>query len=568
MMRLSVSMAKYWPYLLIGVIAVLSHGLLLLNDGTYWDEWLLGSYLAEGNWTEVHGWAAEAGLPAIAYFYWALKLLGLLAYYKIIAFLLLYVSAVLVFKLCRQFNWLTPVEAVSVAVLSLVYPAYQTSIELSTFRYLFFYCLFLYAVLQLWRTARADADKPLQLTPWRRGFLLAILFFSFNLNSLLVFYFPLLLVVFWQIKDVNSLSWIEVAKTELIRKIDFIVLPFVHFAVKSIFFPAHGAYAGYNELHLNAASVATHLGNYARTALYGQIDASLTGLFAYPMAVIFILALTYLAYVRYQRAESESTVRPTPIKLIPIYLLLLFGVALLLSGMFPYAAVGVSPSVSGWSTRHSLLVGLPMALLMVVMLRSLWIGRPVGPPGGLDGRFMALLIGSALVVAFSLSTVSYYIGWQARAVKDKAIMADLADVVVLKKFSVFWINDLYPLGGERLYRFYEWAGMFKKTWGGESRIGFQVQGYPQTALAAYKSLYNKSNNLSEFDPSGCQAGLIIKQGALQYSEQQLVWKYFQYKFFEPQKLTAFLHGVVHIHVELPEVEDPRCPIGPHLDVQK
>lgn len=64
MTRLTFSMARYWPYLLIGVIAVFDHSLLLLNDGTYWVEWILGSYLAEDNWIEVHGWDAEADLPA------------------------------------------------------------------------------------------------------------------------------------------------------------------------------------------------------------------------------------------------------------------------------------------------------------------------------------------------------------------------------------------------------------------------------------------------------------------------------------------------------------------------
>lgn len=565
MARLSLLMTKYWPYLLIGVVAVLSHGLLLLNDGTYWDEWLLGSYLAEDNWKEVNAWATESGMPVIGYFYWALKLLGLFPFYKIIALATLFILAVLVFKLCSEFNWLTRLEALGVAVLSLAYPAYQTSIELSTFRYLVFYCAFLFVILQLLRSTRAET--PLQLTPWRRVLLLVILFISFNLNSLLVFYFPLLFVVFWQIKCAHSLSWVEVAKTQLLGKLDFIALPFIFYAIKKIFSPAYGVYAGYNELNLDPASVGAHLGHYTKNALYGQIDASLSGLFAYPLVILFLLPLTYLACVKYQRAAPGSN-DVVQVKPIPLYGLLFFGVALLLCGMLPYAAVGLSPTLTGWNTRHALLAGLPVAFLIVTLLRPLWIVQPAGSQEGMVGRFVALFTVVILVAAFSLSTASYYVSWQARAVKDKAIMADLAEVALLKNFSVFWINDQYPLGGERLYRFYEWAGMFKKTWGGESRIGFQVQGYPQESLAAYKDFYNKSNNLSEFDPLGCQAGLIIRQGALQYSESQLVWKYFQYKFFEPQKMTDFLHGVVNIHIELPEVESPRCPIRPYLGVKK
>ncbi len=559
-------LTRLWPYALIATVALLCHGLLLFNDGTYWDEWLLGNYLAEGNWEEVYGWAAEAGLPDIAYFYWALKWLGILAYYKPIALFLWVSSAVLVYELCRQSRVFHPVEAVGVALLSLVYPAYQTSIELSTFRYLFFYCLFLFAMLQLWRTALSTST--VLLTPLRRAILLAVFFFTFSLNSLLVYYFPLLFVYFWQIKEQNSLSWLETAKTQLLRKLDFVALPFVYFTIKKIFFPAHGAYTGYNELNLKAGSVAAHLGNYVRNALYGQFDMSLTGLFAHPLLLMFLLPITYLAYTRAQRAMSESFGAQAQIKEVSLLALLLFVAVLLLSGMFPYAAVGLSPTISGWNTRHALLAAFPVALLVVLSLRPLWIEIPVDSPSRLDGRFIALFVGAILVVAFSLTTVSYYVAWQARAVKDKAIIADLAEVPVLKNFSVFWINDQYPLGGERLYRFYEWAGMFKKIWGGESRIGFQVQGYNQAALVAYRNYFNKSNNLSEFDPKGCQAGLIIRPGVLQYSEQQLVWKYFQTKFFEPDKLKEFLHGVLQIHVELPEVEDQRCPTRPYLDIKK
>ena len=59
---------KNWPYLLIGVMALLSHGLLLLNDGMYWDGWLLDNHLAEDDWGEVNKWATDSGMPAIGYF--------------------------------------------------------------------------------------------------------------------------------------------------------------------------------------------------------------------------------------------------------------------------------------------------------------------------------------------------------------------------------------------------------------------------------------------------------------------------------------------------------------------
>jgi len=547
-------LGKYWPYLLIGVMAILSHGLLLLNDGMYWDGWLLDNHLAEDDWAEVNKWATNSGMPAIGYFYWALKLVGIASFYKIVAFIALFVSALLVFKICLETKWLTKVEATGIALLSLVYPAYQTAVEMSTFRYLVFYCIFLYVILQLWKTIRVEA--PLVLTPWRRLLLLLLLFFSFNLNSLLVFYFPLILTLFWSLKESNAhLSWTAVLKKHVPSKLDFIAVPFIFFAIKNIFSPTSGVYANYNKLNLNPASLGTHVGTYIENALVGQFEVALSGLLAHPFLLLLIFALTYLAYAKYQPETNETENPPGD---TPAILLVAFAGLLLVSAIFPYAAVAQSPSLEGWHTRHALLASLPVALLVVSLLRPMWFIFAGQARGAMDGRFAALLIGVLLLASFSLSTISTYISWQARAVKDKAIIGILADTPILKGISVFWVDDQYPLGGERLYRFYEWAGMLKKAWGGESRIGFQTQGYSTESLAIYGNFYTKSNLLSEFEPTGCQAGLTIRQNVDKYSESELVWNYYKKKFFAPDELPEFLGRVIHIEVLLPEEGDERC----------
>ncbi|OIR06744.1 hypothetical protein GALL_109920 [mine drainage metagenome] len=555
------SVRHLWPYFFIGAVALLSHGLLLLNDGTYWDGWLLKSYLDEGNWGELHKWATEAGLPGMDYFYWGLKLTRLFAFYKIIAFLLILFSAILVYRVISQFNWLNRCEALGVALLSLVYPAYQTTVELSTFRYQFFYCLFLLAALLLVHAERTTASA-------KSGLLLRlpslILFFaSFSLNSLLVFYFSFLLLLFLNIRQTKALSWSDIARTQVLRRMDLLLLPMLYWAIKKIFFPTHGAYAGYNSLNLDPAAMLSHFGGFMQTAIYGQVDASLTKLIGQPLAWALFLACVYWAYSRFQDSASRPLLTHHQVeqKSHQSKWFFAFGIVLLISGIFPYAAVGVSPSISGWNTRHALLVGLPMALLIVAALRPLWIGGLYVPHAGVDRKLISILIGSSLVAAFALSTVSFYVGWQARAVKDRAIMVDLADAPVLKKFSVFWIDDQYPAGGERIYRFYEWSSMFKQIWGGESRIGFQLQGYNQASLFGLKQIYNKSNNLSEFDPSGCQVGLTITRGVLQYSQDELVWQYFIHRFFKQAQMVNFLHGVVHLDVQIPQSTDERCKVN-------
>jgi hypothetical protein len=551
---------RLWPYALIVAAALLCHGLLLLNDGTYWDDWLHLTLLYEGSWSEFHDMTLEFGLPVWAYLFWGMKLMGLLESYKILAFLSILFSSFIVFQLVLRFAWANRFEALGIALLSLVFPAYQTAVSLSTLQYEFFYCLFLLAALFMMIFEQNGASNMRGLL--LRALSLILFFLSFSVNSLLVFYFPFLFLLALHIKRVHQLSWAGMTRTILPRRLDFVLLPFVYWGIKKVFYPTHGLFKDYNALNLNVDSVAAHLAIFIKTAVYAQMDASITRLLEHPLAWILAMTGIYWAYSKYKKSTSaiplthhqiEQESRKTK-------WFLAFGAALLISGIFPYAAVGLSPSLSGWNTRHALLVGLPVALLIVALLRPIWISGFYDEQGGMGRRLISILIGFSLLAAFSLSTITYYVGWQARAVKDRAIMADLADVNVLRKFSVFWIDDQYPLGGEGLYRFYEWSSMFKKIWGGESHIGLQLQGYNQAALIGLKQYYIKRYNLSEFDPSGCQVELVITRGALQYSEGELVWQYFMHRFFKQDQLVDFLHGVVHIHVQLPQEEDKRCPV--------
>jgi hypothetical protein len=549
-----------WPYFTIGLVALLGHGLLLLNDGTYWDDWMLRPQVTEGNWSELQNWFSEMGLPVFAYFYWSVKLAG--GYYKAAAFLTILFSAVLIYKICLRFAWVNRYEALGIALLSLVYPAYQAAVIFGNLVYEFFYCLFLLAAWLLLRSEQTSGAKGPGLLS--RLLSLFLFFLAFNLNSLLVFYFPFLLLLFLHLKQAHSFSWSAAARTLLPRHIDFILLPFVYWTGKKLLFPTHGQYEGYNAINLSLTPLVTRMLESIKTAGYAQVEASVARLMGQPILWIVSMAGIYLVYSRFMKSKGAVPLTHYQIEheSHKTKWIFWYGVLLLLSGVFPYSAVGLSPTLSGWNTRHAILVGLPMAIVIVAALRPFWISGLYHEPGSFDPRLVSVLIGGSLLVAFTLSTIGYYVGWQVRAVKDRAIMTDLAGVPELKIFSIFWIDDQFPAGGERIYRFYEWASMFKQIWGGESRIGLQIQGYGNNPalLSGFKQYYNKRYVLSEFDPSGCQVGMRITRGPLQYSEEELVSRYFEHRFINKEGLTDFLHGVVHLNVQFLQTEDKRCSV--------
>jgi hypothetical protein len=537
------------PYSVIIGFALACHGMLLLNDGTYWDDWVLLAQLDGGTWADQYRWNSEMGLPILAYLFWGLKLAGILGFHRVLAFSLIFISGILVYEIARRLARPGQGAALLIALFAVAYPGNQSTVLLSTFQYHFFYAMFLAATLLL-----LVAENP--------GFQIGrsacyggawLLFFvSFSMNSLLAFYFPVAGLCFLQVKRERAISFPAWLRTLAGGRAVFLVMPFIYWALKTVFFPAHGAYRNYNLIHLGAEPLRYATRSLVENAIYAQMRDALTGLSTHP--ALWAAALMVLGVVVWRDRRWSEGAMPEQIDSGgAVWEWLCFGLVLLACGIFPYAAVSAIPTRTGWDTRHAMLVALPMAILLTGGLRLLW-GK-----GTLPRRLIAAAAGGSLLLAFSVSTNAFYMGWQARAVKDRAIIATLAAHEDWRPYSVYWIDDRYPLGGEPYYSFYEWSSLFKKVWGGETRIGLRVQD-PQS-LAGMRPYYNHRYNLAEFNSDGPQILLCITRGSLQLPEKSLVREYFWYRFFQPDRLRDFLGGVVAIERGSPASNEarPRSP---------
>lgn len=195
-------------------------------------------------------------------------------------------------------------------------------------------------------------------------------------------------------------------------------------------------------------------------------------------------------------------------------------------------------------TRHALLVALPMAVILVTVVHLSLADKT----GAMSKAGACFLI--ALVLAFTLSTIRNYVSWQARWVKDRSVMANLAGLnSTADGISVFWVDDQSQIGTEEHCRFYEWAFIFKIVRGDESRIGLDQKYYTPDLLRSGLRYFNRRHNLYDFDPAGCQAILTIRRGFLSYSNTGLVARYLFYRFFHKDKLDEFLTGVTDVHVQ-------------------
>ena len=523
-----------WNYAIIAVVALIVQGPILLMDGIYWDGWLIYTSLAEKNWNNISAMFIEAGAPTTLYLHWFMGYLpNIILGYRLLAFVSIACSGLLVYLIGNETKWVNSTENLWIALLSLAYPANQVAFEVINVPSVFYLCLFYSACLLALRAERAAGFGHYGL----RASAVLLFLISFTVNSLLVFYFGFLLLLALFVRRLQSLSLRQTLMRFLPRHLGYILLPLLYWLIKEILFPQHGLYANYNQFTFSPPEMLLNLASFLNNGIYGQFKIAVLELLNRPTLWLLALLGAWFGW-RYFNEKA-----PTNRQSVSPYTLLAYGVLLMGLGIFPYLAVGLSPTLSGWSTRHSLLLALPLALVIVAIARLLFSD----PKMGFSRTGWIFL--TTLLLAFGLATVSNYVDWQARWVKDRSLMVNLALLDGAEKYSVYWGDDQYPLGGESNYRFYEWSSIFKQVWGDETRIGIDQRYSTPTWLADYKPYFTKFHNLSGFDPAGCQATLTIRQGNSDYSAITLVKRYFYFKFLVPKRMSDFLANVTQIQVQ-------------------
>jgi hypothetical protein len=536
-----------YHYIAIVIYTLITHGLLLLNNGVYWDGWLMYTNLIEKNWNNIHTWLFESGAPISAYFHWVMGYLPTMIFsYKLVAFLSITLSGILVYTICNELRLLSRTESLFIALLSVSYPAFQVSVELVTIPYLAYYCLFLLACFLALRSEKMDGFRHYCL----RVGSLALWVLSFTLNSLLVFYYGFLLVLILHARYSRNISPKHVFTGFLPRRLDYVLLPLLYWVIARHFFPPHGLYSDYNQLSFSPLGIATVYALFVINAVYAQLNNALKNLLNYPAFVLAIL----LGLLWACSTHLLDSIRFLD-KKVNSYALLLFGFVLLALAIFPYAVVGKAASAQGWETRHALLVALPIAIILVAITR-LALGDKTGSISKLGLFFLMILL-----LAFTLSSINNYLSWQARWVKDQSIMENLSTLENIDNVSVFWVDDQFQIDGTATYYdFYEWSSIFKSVWGDESHIGLDQRAYTHDFLTQGLCYFNDRYNLSDFDSAGCQAILTIRRGPDSSSNVRMSMRYLFYKFFRKDSLAHFLHGVTDVQVQpISTPEAVNCP---------
>ncbi|MDX9865320.1 MAG: hypothetical protein RBT34_11010 [Anaerolineaceae bacterium] len=528
---------RAWPYLTIVLVTLIAHGFLLLMDWTFWEGAFNYPIIVSRDAAQMNIWTEQAipifipfllMLGAFANAFWASHFIAFLSFLAI---------GLLVYEICQTSKLMRRGESLWIALLTVLYPVFQMAVVNTVVAYIFGYALFLAGVLLALRMESAVG--------WRRwtqrGLALLLLLAGLNfLQSLYVFYFGFLLFYLFFLLKREGLGLGEGVKKLAPRRLDLILLPFIAWGIRALFYPS----AGYNSFKFDPQIILKWTVSFFNFGFWDPLSTLLTRHWWLTL-LVFVVCAAFLYYLpkKLLRIAEEFDERPAH------WLWLALSVMLFVMGFFAYVLVnkGLIRSVfadlpSDTDTRNTLLLGLPVAIFITAIARWLVLRR----------RPVVMALGASLLVVFAaesaLTHVQNYADWQIRAVKDRSFIAQLAKMDEVQPYPVLWVHDEFPAGG---IQFVEGRGVYA---GEELQL---IAHFAWPGGTPHSLIHNDYRKLSEQDFAdrnlrylapgagleNCQAELILRRNPEAGSDLNVLAHYYYYKFFRGEEvLTGYLTG--------------------------
>jgi len=480
--------------------ALLAHAIVLLNDGVYWDGWMIDSWQRTRDWKAMKRFFSEVGLPLYYYQHkFFARFPARTFIYRLIGFVSTFLSAAAVYFLSVHFAYVNEFYSFVIALLYLSYTGYHMNVDTNvSLQYTFPTAIFYWAVYIAF--VSLDYAGAAHWSLHAASLLMFLL--AFSANSLLVYYFGFLGLMLFLKPGLTEDVWRN-AYYGLLKQLDYAVLPFVFWILKEKLTPRHGYYKDYNRIRLHPLRLAHGLINAVRSGVEAAITAPIRSAMKTNVLWIPIGAFVLAFYVATYLVSDVPVISQS----VAVHLLIAGGVFFVLAGL-PYIVVGQNFAPEGWATKHHMLFHLPVSLMIL----------------GMAGLLLpANIMLSALVFILAANMVhlnSVYLYYMAVVAKDRSWLYKLSKIPGANKTSIFHISDNHSIQGDRhfpqnspAYSFY----MFEWLWGDKTRIGVHVPAsHPQRLQGEQISKLLVATtvdyDMQEVNIHGSQARLVISDG--------------------------------------------------------
>jgi hypothetical protein len=501
--------------LLLLVFTLVAHGLILFNDGLYWDGWMIDSWQRRKAWGTMKRFFAEVGMPNQHYLHkFIARFPNRSLVYRLLVVASTYASALAIYLTAPHFG-LDHTQALVLALLYLAYTGYHMNVDcIIVLQYGLPVAMFYWGAYM----AFAAVDHAGAAHWGLRLAALALFWGSFSANSILVYYFGFLGLLVGSAAGFTDAPWHN-AVQGLLKYPDYAALPFVFWIVKERLAPRHGAYVSYNRFNLGPVMLARGFFNAIRSGVESAIIAPFRSALEANFLWVGLAALALACYSLPGAADVPGLVSPP----LAVHLMTA-GAVLCLLAAAPYILVGRDFSPGGWNTKHHLLFHLPVSMMVLGAGGTLLSARAFVPA-------MVLILA---VNAVHLNLV--YLYYVAVAAKDHSWLHKLDRIPGARAQSVFYLHDQHSIQGDHYfpqlspaYSFY----MFDRLWGERTHIGFHVRASHRGRLSDEEIRRRMSATTLEYDMDvdihGSHAKLVISDGLtrtpLRLAAMYLIAKY-------------------------------------------
>ena len=422
--------------LLLLLLGLLAHGLVLLTDHLIWDGWWANADLGLPDAGILARQFRESGKPLEGWFLAPFRLIpsfeGRIAAGKL-AGVACWIGSFLAMHAClRRLARLTAPVALAISALAVTAPVYEVLGDVSLAMYpacmLLFWCGWLLFAEAVERRGTAAIACRVAAA--------ALLFLSFNVNSLLVMHYAV--AATFAVLRLRGLPWADL-KGRLVRAAlrypEILALPVVFWIWKAVFTPTSGFYAAYNRPSFEPAKLAQGYAGVVRD-LFAPMTRRLV---SSPLWLLMAIAAGAGLWWRLSAHEAGRPQAATTAPPAHGWRLAACGLLLLAAAAFPYITVGQAIMAHGWWSRSCVLFPVPIAMTVVGLLVS--ANRSLAPTRPLAWLAATAAIAVLFVGACWRNTLTM----QAYGAKQAAIRRDLRELIDARSPAVIQLRDYFPI---------------------------------------------------------------------------------------------------------------------------
>lgn len=491
---------------------------LIVNNGLFGEDWLLfevkPGYPIQTDFL-IHG----AGHPFL-YIYSALANLSgsPIAFMKALALAGIVIGALNLKSFLVRLQQFSGFEAALFSFLVWSYAGYRDWATKLTATYIFSFALLCLGLNLLAVVTAADRSRW-----WLRLCGLAAIFCSFSLNSMIAPYFVGVFAIFFfgKAEWANDRSISARLMTSITRFADFLAVPVIYWISVNHFFPKIGPYQGYYLVRIpHIEALISGFSNFWRWGFYQPAweAIALTRETRWPVISMLVVGTGFVAAIN-RRDEGYADHRPASAS-TAVYLAMAAVVVFFVCAM-PYLVAGLSPDGHFYESRHLILFGLPLGLMLICAYRIMCLISS----NKIVGQVLVVLSLAANLCALC----SGYFLQQARWLRQESLIDGLRRSYREPPAAVFdLIDGFLDHPGQTYFGVTEITGALHSAWDSRPLFGFSGRSERPTVLQEVDVLVQMDGSaFRNMDLWGPQATIELVPKAPVLTNYRLSRSYYQ-----------------------------------------